>query len=243
MVEPGEYRERLVLANGVRVVSRVPRGATIRLPSTASEGDPAVVADGVRGAELVGFRIVGDAATPLGTGIFAKNADVSVVDVEITGAANAAIDLAEARGLTLLASHIHDNPGAALAIRGGASPRVNQNVFARNGLSERVGAALVVERDTQPTFFGNVFQGIADSAFRTLGDAASARVGSRQLVRRRSTKRRCRSSNVPARAARSLMDTVFNSVGPYEIVGEIGRGGMATVFLATDTRSRTGASR
>ncbi len=33
------------------------------------------------------------------------------------------------------------------------------------------------------------------------------------------------------------MDTVFNSVGPYEIVGEIGRGGMATVFLATDTRS------
>jgi serine/threonine protein kinase/tetratricopeptide (TPR) repeat protein len=33
------------------------------------------------------------------------------------------------------------------------------------------------------------------------------------------------------------MDTVFNSVGPYEIVGEIGRGGMATVFLATDTRT------
>jgi len=33
------------------------------------------------------------------------------------------------------------------------------------------------------------------------------------------------------------MDTVFNSVGPYEIVGEIGRGGMATVFLAVDTRS------
>jgi serine/threonine protein kinase len=33
------------------------------------------------------------------------------------------------------------------------------------------------------------------------------------------------------------MDTVFNSVGPYEIVGEIGRGGMAIVFLATDTRT------
>ena len=34
-----------------------------------------------------------------------------------------------------------------------------------------------------------------------------------------------------------MMNTVFNSVGPYEIVGEIGRGGMATVFLATDTRT------
>jgi serine/threonine protein phosphatase PrpC len=177
LVEPGEYRERLVLTSGVRIVSRVPRGATIRLPSTASEGDPAVVADRVLGAELVGFRIVGDAATPLGTGIFAtKNADVSVVDVEITGAAKAAIDLSDAARLTLLASHIHDNPGSALTIRGGASPRVNHNVFSRNGLSERVGSALVVERDTLPTFFGNVFQGIAADAFRTLGDAAAARV-------------------------------------------------------------------
>ncbi len=33
------------------------------------------------------------------------------------------------------------------------------------------------------------------------------------------------------------METVFNSVGPYEILTEIGRGGMATVFLASDTRS------
>jgi hypothetical protein len=177
MVEPGEYRERLVLTNGVRVVSRVPRAATLRLPSTASEGDPAVVADGVSGAELAGFRIVGDAATPLGTGVFAKNADVSIVDVEITGAANVAIDLSGAARLTLLASHIHDNPGAALTIRDGASPRISQNVFSRNGLSARIDAALVLERNTRPTFFGNVFQGVVAEAFRPLGDAAMAEVG------------------------------------------------------------------
>lgn len=176
IVEPGEYRERLVLTNGVRVVSRIPRGATIRLPGTASEGDPAVVADGVSGAELTGFRIVGDAATPLGTGIFAKNSDVSVIDVEITGAASVAIDLGDAARMTLLASHIHDNPGAALTIRGGASPRISQNVLSRNGMSERVGGALIVERDGRPTFFGNVFQGIAPDAFRALGDPAAAQV-------------------------------------------------------------------
>jgi PPM family protein phosphatase len=175
VVEPGEYRERLVLTSGVRVVSRVPRGATIRLPSTASEGDPAVVADGVSDAVLMGFRIVGDAATPLGTGVFAKNANLSIVDLEITGAANAAIDMGEAANVSLLASHIHDNPGAALAIRGGASPRVNQNVFSRNGLSERVGAAFIVEPGAQPAFFGNLFQGVAADAFRGLGDAAAAR--------------------------------------------------------------------
>ena len=32
-----------------------------------------------------------------------------------------------------------------------------------------------------------------------------------------------------------MMTTVFQRVGPYEIVEEIGRGGMAAVFLATDT--------
>ena len=61
LVEPGEYRETLRLKDGVRIVSRVPRAATIRLSGTASEGDAAVVAAGVIGAELAGFRIVGDA--------------------------------------------------------------------------------------------------------------------------------------------------------------------------------------
>ncbi len=33
------------------------------------------------------------------------------------------------------------------------------------------------------------------------------------------------------------MNTVFHRLGPYEVIHEIGRGGMATVVLATDTRT------
>ncbi|MEP7310632.1 MAG: protein phosphatase 2C domain-containing protein, partial [Acidobacteriota bacterium] len=119
VVEPGEYRERLVLKDGVRVISRVPRGATIRLPGAASEGDPAVVATDVSDAEFTGFRIVGDAATPLGTGVLIKGGAVSIVDVEITGALAVAIDLNQMAGGGVTGSDIHDNPGPALAIRSG----------------------------------------------------------------------------------------------------------------------------
>src|SRR5262249_61457357 len=111
-----------------------------------------------------------------GRGVFAQKAAGSMVEVETPGAANAAVALGDAARLTLLASHVHDNPGSALVVRDGASPRVNHNLFARNGLSERVGSALVLERGAQPTFFGNVFQGISADAFRILGDGAAARV-------------------------------------------------------------------
>jgi serine/threonine protein phosphatase PrpC len=170
VVEPGEYRERLVLKEGVRVVSRVPRGATLRLPGAASETDPAVVAADLSNAEFVGFRIVGDAATPLGTGLLVKGANVSIVDVEITGALTVAIDLDQRAGGGVTGSDIHDNPGPALAIRSGASPRIAHNVFARNGLSERARASLIIESDAEPSIVGNVFQGVTPKVFLSLSD-------------------------------------------------------------------------
>jgi hypothetical protein len=172
VVEPGEYRERLVLKDGVRVISRVPRGATIRLPGAASEGDPAVVAADVSNAEFAGFRIIGDAATPLGTGVLVRGAQISIVDVEITGALTVAIDFNQAAGGGVTGSDIHDNPGAALAIRTGASPRIAHNVFARNGLSERARTSLIIEDDAEPSIVGNVFQGMTPKVFLSLSDAA-----------------------------------------------------------------------
>jgi len=135
-----------------------------------------VVADRISGAELVGFRIVGDAATPLGTGLLVRNAELSVVDLEISGAGNVAIDVDDLEGApraTVIASDIHDNPGAALAIRGGASPRIAHNVFLRNALSPRAHAVVNIERwehGVPPQFTGNVFHGITSKVFGNLSD-------------------------------------------------------------------------
>lgn len=160
IVEPGEYRERVVLKSDVRLRSRVPRAATIRLPAGAAETDAAVTASDVTGAELRGFRIAGDAATPLGTGVLLLNADVTVADVEITGALSAAIEVGGGKG-SLVASLIHDNPGAGLVVRNGATPRIAHTAFQHNGTSARPLGPIFVEPKSQPAFNGNVFDGIS----------------------------------------------------------------------------------
>jgi serine/threonine protein phosphatase PrpC len=173
LVEPGEYRETLRLKDGVRIVSRIPRAATIRLSGTASEGDAAVVAAGVVGAELAGFRIIGDAATPLGTGVLIRASQTSLVDIEVTGAANAAIVVDGMSIATILASDVHDNPGTALTIRA-ATARLAHNVFMRNGTSERVRRSFIIDEGANPLVTGNVFQDVSRETFADLSAGARA---------------------------------------------------------------------
>jgi PPM family protein phosphatase len=175
LVEPGEYRERVVLKSGVRLRSRVSRGASIRLPGGASESDAAVVAIDLSDAELAGFRIVGDAATPLGTGVSSANAMLTLTDVEITGATTAAVifDVGAAGGL--LASDLHDNPGAGVIVRKGAAPRVSHNTFTANATSGRAAGPMLIESGARPEIRGNTFIGVLPAAVIGLtGEEAAA---------------------------------------------------------------------
>ena len=160
VVGPGEYREQLFLMEGVRLVSRIPGAATLRLPASAPDG-AAVVASNLSAAEFVGFRIVGDAATPLGVGVFVDDAAVSIVDVEITGATRAGVEFGGARPATLLGSRIHENAGAAVVINRSAAPRIAHNTFNRNRSPVETTAFLVVEEGAAPTLLDNVFVGVA----------------------------------------------------------------------------------
>jgi serine/threonine protein phosphatase PrpC len=172
LVEPGEYRERVTLRDGIRLLSRLPLGATIRLPADAAESDAAVIAAGITGAELSGFRIVGDAGSPLGVGVIVRDAAVRLVDLDISGAITAAVDLGTGTDMALSGSFIHDNPGSALVVRSGATPRISNNVFARNASSDLLSAPVVVESGAVPLWSHNVFDGMAPDGIAGL-DAAS----------------------------------------------------------------------
>jgi serine/threonine protein phosphatase PrpC len=176
VVEPGEYRETVTLRSGVRLVSRVPHGAVIRLPGTAAEADAAIVARDVTDAALEGFRVIGDAATPLGVGVAATNAELSLSGIEVTGAARAALDLDGTSRVSLMGSDIHDNPGLPFVIRPGANATISHNVFIRNGAAAGPQRALIVQESSATTFVANVFVGISPDAFAGSADSRATLV-------------------------------------------------------------------
>jgi serine/threonine protein phosphatase PrpC len=184
VVEPGEYRETLALKSYIRVVSRVPRGAVIRLPGSASDVDAAIEARDVTDAALEGFRVIGDAATPLGTGIAVTNSELSLSGIEITGAATAAVEVDATSRIRLAGSDIHDNPGAALVVRPGANAAISHNVFMRNG-SANNRTSWTVEENGGSIFMANVFLGMSPDMFTGSSDARATLARDNWFVDRR----------------------------------------------------------
>lgn len=137
-VAPGTYPEPVELRDGVALVSRVPRGAVLRLPNPGSAPPdppiPAVRAQGVQGARLSGFRIEGGEGAPLEIGIRLEDSAVEIEGVEVTGATGAALEIAGSDRSTVRYSAFHDNPGSGIVVSGKATPRLLHNRVSGNGL-------------------------------------------------------------------------------------------------------------
>ena len=166
VVAPGQYREMVILKSHVRLVSQVRHGAVLRLPGSAPEAAAAIVATDVQEAAVDGFRIVGDAATPLGTAVLMNGSSVSLSELSITGATRAAIDVGRRSQAAITASDIQENAGAAVAVRSGGEAMLSHNVFSRNGAAGG-SRPFVVEGGSTAQFMANVFQGIGPDAVLT----------------------------------------------------------------------------
>ncbi len=152
-VPPGDYLGPLLWKDRVSVVSISPGRAVLRSdPASSVEPGIAVVARGVPGGRLEGFRIVGDETHPLRTGILIVNSSVEVDDVEISGAIDAAIHIEGESHPLLLGNFIHSNSGAAVAIRYPAVPRMVANQILENG------SGIDTDPKAQPVLFRNVVE-------------------------------------------------------------------------------------
>jgi hypothetical protein len=95
------------------------------------------------------------------TGVLVRDADLEMQDVAITAATDAAVEVAGSGRVTLRANRIHDNPGAGILIRAGASPWLAHNALLRNGRGRPARAAVEIEPGARPVLLGNAFAGNA----------------------------------------------------------------------------------
>ena len=127
---------------------------------------------------------------------------------------------------SLLGSDVHSNPGAGVIVKSGAAPRIVHNRFAGNASSGRAAGSMLIESGGRPEIRANTFVGVTPAAIVGLaGERAAALATDNWFV----------PGPRPVKAG-PAMTTVFHRVGPFEILGQIGSGGMAQVFLADDTR-------
>ena len=116
------------------------------------------------------------------------------------------------------------------------STRIAHNVFARNGKSERVQGSFIIADNADAAILRQHLSWRRPGGVRAVARGDAGHAAPRQLLRRASGSSIDNVSRA-SRPAGSRMTTVFQRVGPYEIDREIGRGGMASVFLATDSRT------
>jgi hypothetical protein len=99
---------------------------------------------------------------------------VRLIDIEVRGAATAALEFGRGDAILLAGSDIRDNPGSALLVRNGATPRLTHNAFARNAASAGRRPAFVLEGSARPAWLGNVFQDVGPESVGGLDAPARA---------------------------------------------------------------------
>jgi PPM family protein phosphatase len=128
LVSPGDYREQLQLPTGVTITGAP--GAVLLGPGNPTE--PVVIAQGVNGVTLRGFAIHPDQGKWFDHAIQLRNSQVSLENLDITGATIAAVEFAGASDAVLRASYLHHNPGTAVVIDTQSAPLIEHNQFTGN---------------------------------------------------------------------------------------------------------------
>jgi hypothetical protein len=165
-VAPGEYRETIELPPGVSLVSLQPRAAILHPPAGSTA--PVLTARGVDG-RISGFKIAPEKDIPLTVGLRLEGARVQVSEVEITGAETAAIEISGPDGSEIASSFLHDNPGPAIVVSGGAASQIHTNLISKNGAPEKPKTApktakapgVEIRDDARPLLRDNQFTGNA----------------------------------------------------------------------------------
>jgi serine/threonine protein phosphatase PrpC len=164
-VSSGEYPEQLRLKNGVTVRGRLPDVPILRAASIGNGLAVAILAEGVQGARVFGFRIRADEKAPLASAVVVSDSDLELQDTEIVGAATG-VEIRGKSTAVLRANSIQDCRDTGIRISGDSAPWLLYNAILRNGRRAHdastaartpPGPGVLVEEPAHPVLIGNTF--------------------------------------------------------------------------------------
>jgi serine/threonine protein phosphatase PrpC len=158
LVEPGEYAEEVVLADGVDLEARIPGTVTLVAPSHSPDW-VSVQASGRLGNRIRGIRVRGRPDAPVATGLRLTGHALDVSDVTIEGAVTLGIHIVQDGDIMIGASRFQDVEGTPLRIGTAAQPTIRENLFLYGAGTSA--PAIDVAADAAPVLQGNVFVGYA----------------------------------------------------------------------------------
>jgi serine/threonine protein phosphatase PrpC len=133
-LEPGVYRERIFVPDGVDLAARVPGSVTLARPADADGEWIGVTAFGDRSGRISGIRIESTPELPMDIGMRISGQGRTIELVDITGPMQAGIELRQAGTVTIQGS-LFAVQGPAVTIAGGSEAVLINNVFLRIGRS------------------------------------------------------------------------------------------------------------
>ncbi len=165
----GEYEESIRLKDGVDIAAISPGKVILHIVRALPGADAAIVAEGVSGANVTGIAVKAELTAGLPFGIRIADSNVTLSNLEVTGATQAGVSIDGRSNSTLAASYIHSNLGPGIVISGTSTSHLIGNVIHANGAAkEHLSPGLIVGEYANPEVTRNVFSGNGAEAIRLL---------------------------------------------------------------------------
>ena len=178
-LEPGEYLEAVIVADGVDLVARQPGTVTIKRPSTLDPSVPAIAVGGTRGSRLNGLRVTPAVSAANLTGISIASGATTLELVEVTGAFSRGLALLADAVVTIAGSRI-DVAGTAVSLADHSQASFSNTLFVRSAPSSEPG--ITAGSATRLTMQGNVLAGFDAQIIRGVSEARRKEILSGNIV-------------------------------------------------------------
>ncbi len=154
-VEPGTYREQVMVPDGVDLVARIPGSVTLAR-SLGMEGEwVSLTALGNRSTRISGIRVQSTREEPVDVGVRLSGQSIAIDLVDLGGPMRSGIELLAPAAVTIQGSFLSVE-GAAITMAEGTQATVSNSVFFRAGPP---GPPIRVTGAARPSLSRNVFAG------------------------------------------------------------------------------------